>query len=437
MATRRGRDEAGAVALLAAGIFLVLFLICALVIDLGLARDVRRESQNASDASALAAANALYPDGDACASVLDVNPPCFHDAVVEARGYAATNFGVTDADWLTCSDPSKFWVVSGTTDCVSFTDDAEGDSQPSNPTKVRVLMPLREVDVGFGASAQVDHVDISSDARASVDAGASATCGLCFLGPIDAGNADFTVTGGGIHVNGDLSAGPNAEWTADDAIGVVGTVSGGVFNPAHTPAPSVTDPWAARTDLPPSVVGLPQKNDPCGSSGGPGIYGSEALESKQICALSPGLYVIVGTWSQKNKSEFTGSGVTLYFTCGTKASPHVCASGEAGGELDAKNGEVTLSAPPTGGLAGVAIVYDRENTQYLGLQGNGGTSITGAVYAPSSKLDFNGNSCFGFSGGPVIVSGVIKANGNTSCVTIDASIDAEIYSLPGEIALDR
>ena len=86
---------------------------------------------------------------------------------------------------------------------------------------------------------------------------------------------------------------------------------------------------------------------------------------------------------------------------------------------------------------GKAVLYDRGNTQDLSLQGNGATSITGAVYLRSGTLDFNGNSCFGFSGGPVVANGVTKANGNKSCVTVTSSTDAVIAGVPGEVALSE
>ena len=38
----------------------VLFVVAALVVDLGLARDTKRQSQNTADAAALAAGNKLY-----------------------------------------------------------------------------------------------------------------------------------------------------------------------------------------------------------------------------------------------------------------------------------------------------------------------------------------------------------------------------------------
>ena len=50
------RDEQGAVAILTALVMVVLMLFVAIVVDLGMARDVRRQSQNAGDAAALAGA---------------------------------------------------------------------------------------------------------------------------------------------------------------------------------------------------------------------------------------------------------------------------------------------------------------------------------------------------------------------------------------------
>lgn len=433
----RARDEAGAIAVLVAITSASLFLIAALVVDLGLARDTRRHSQNASDASALAAANALYP-ASTCTTPLGSLPPCLDDAVRAAQDYAAANFSVATSDWATCpAAPSGFSVAPGSPTCISFDDLAQ-------PTKVWVQMPARDVKTGFGTLAEVDNISVASSARAELTSGVPSSCGLCFLGPIDAGNADFTVEGGSILINGDMSGGPNGNWTAEGGtIGVVGEWDGATPSPMWTTTQPFTDPWAAATNVPPAVTGGVETSPPCSTSGrrgtpgnGPGRYGDFEVPN-EACTLDPGLYVITGEWSMKNNSDLIGSGVTLYFTCGTPDAPHVCATGEAGGSLDAKNGVVHLSAPATNPNAGLAIVYDRRNTRNLGLQGNGDTAISGAVYAPNAKLDFNGNSCFGFRQGPVIVNGVIMANGNHSCVVIRDSSDTEVDNGPPEIALDR
>ncbi len=384
----RSRDEGGAIAIIVAVSSVMLFVLAAMVVDLGLARDTRRQSQNSADASALAAANRLYPTA-ACATLNPSGsntPPCLSDAVNAAKSYAESNYGVTAADWNTCaSAPSGYSTVTGSPTCISFDD-------LTRPTMVWVQMPTRHLKTGLGNAAGVSQVSVSAQARAVVDGGIASSCGLCFLGPVDAINADFSVEGGSIHVNGDLNAGPNGIWTATGMIGVVGTVSGGQFpGGPPTAVDPIEDPWKDATNVPPAVSGSVKSAPACSTSGkkgssgnGPGKYGDFAIPNK-ACTLDPGLYVITGAWTMKNNTDLIGTGVTLYFTCGTPGSTHVCNPGEAGGYLDAKNGAVHLSAPTSGATAGLAIVYDRENVSNLGLQGNGDTGITGAVYAPEVK----------------------------------------------------
>lgn len=433
------RDEAGAVAVVFAISALTLFLIAGMVVDLGLARDTRRVSQNTADASALAAANVLYPASGTCTLA---NPggtstvPCYADAVQAAKAYAATNHQVTEADWASCSDPSGYWHPVGYTPCVSFTDATFSSAQPVKPTEVRVLTPIKEVDTTLGSLAGVSRVDVRAVARAGVLSTTNNNCALCFLGDIDAGNADFTVTGGGIQVSGDLDAGANGHWTAT-SIGVSGTASGNHFSPAVDKTPTFTDPLAGLTLPPLDGTKFPAVSG-CNTTINPGVYGAISLGNNHTCTLNPGKYVITGRWLLGNKSVLQGSGVTLYFTCGSVATPKVCAAGDGGGGwLDGKNGTVAITSGAAG-FTDYAIIYDRLNPRgTIGLQGNGGTSITGGVYAPKAKLDFNGNSCFGFRGGPIVVLGVIKANGNKSCVNVTDATDITASTQPGEVALDQ
>jgi Flp pilus assembly protein TadG len=409
MRTRVGRrhlhDEQGAIAVLTAILMVVLVLCVAIVVDLGNARDVQSQSQNAADASALAGANMLYPATGVCSSGAR---PCMTDAVAAVKSYAQSNFHVSD--WSTCSAPVPVgWVKGGGTSCILF------DSATS-PTLVRVYMPTRTVPTFFANIIGVSSIPVGSFAQAQL--GTTVNCTLCFLGSVDAGNGDFSVNGGSIAVNGDVTAGPNSKWSSL-INGVVGNANGGIFTPLPTKIASFGDPLTSLT-LPLITTGPPAlsaKTNPC--TDGPGLYGSADISSLlpnkvTTCTLTSGLYVISGTWSLKNNDLLAGTGVTLYVT-----SPS--------GYLDFKNGFVAITAPLTAPLTGVpagyAIIYDRNNTNNLGLQGNGATSITGIVYAPASSLDFNGNSCFGFSGGPIVVGGIVKANGNTSCVTITNAAD--------------
>ena len=390
------RDERGAVAVMVALLMLVLVTCAALVVDLGMARDNRRQSQNASDAAALAAANVLFMTGTDRVA-----------AATAAKQYALANYNVQASDWSTCVDSTPLAVTAAGTSCISF-DTAN--------TRVRVVTPIRKVGTIFGGVVGRSSIAVGSTAEARL--GQSVSCSLCFLGPVDAGNADFSVFGGSIAVNGNVTAGPNSNWTAL-ANGVVGTVNGGNFTPPAAPIPAFGDPLATTLTLPLSTTGLTTRTDPCKTTalgGGPGFYGSFSLPNS-ACVLQPGLYVISGTWDMKNNTLLTGVGVTLWVR-----SPS--------GYLDFKNGDVVLTAPSLGPLKDYAVIYDRDNTNPLSLQGNGVTGITGIVYAPASKLDFNGNSCFGFSRGPVVVNGVIMANGNQSCVVVSNPVDTTVTRTP-------
>ena len=357
----RRRDERGAVAVMAALLSAGLFLTAALVIDLGLARDTRRDSQNASDASALAAANALYPDSGSCSSPLDPVPPCFNDAIAEAKEYAAVNFDVVDADWDGCTDSDGFWVVTGTTACISFTDGTEAATEPEIPTKVRVVMPLRDVDVRFGASADVERISIGSAARASLADGSIISCGLCILGTglHHIGNGDTSVlslTGGaGIHINGSLAGQANSEVTAQGgAITIEGSFGASDFDPPPTNGPRIGDPMADLVFPDYAAVNPKNSTNPCAD--GPGVYEDYEVGNNQTCTLSAGTYVFTGTLSLKNTSTLLGTGVSLFFTCGDQSAPRSCASiGEPGGIFDAKNGEVRI----THGAGATPTLVDR------------------------------------------------------------------------------
>jgi Flp pilus assembly protein TadG len=462
--TSRRRDEAGAFAVIFALTSVSLFVLAGYVTDLGLARDVRRQAQNAADASALAAANVLYPSSSVCTDrSIDLAPPCFIDAVLAAESYASKNFDVSVSAWAACVDPSHYWTVSGTTSCVSFTDGALGATKPTLPTKVKVRVPSRTVAMTFGTLAGVQNVAVGAFARATMKPGGARSCGLCVIGTqvSNLGNGDVTVTGGSVQVNADVNTGPNGGITVTGSatIDVAGAASGHFYPTGSLlQAPNVTviaDPLASLSMLSTAeMTAMSIKTDPCssGSAGGPGVYGNVSLPKNATCTLQPGLYVIVGVWSMGNNSVISGLGVTLYAACGTTASPRPCNSpGEAGGVLDMSNGNIGtdpagLPIPAVAGLIapvavtarfpGFAVIYDRNDTSGLSLQGNGYANITGTIYAKQSQLQFPGNSCFRVTNGPVIV-GSLYGNGNTGCLNLTSVIGANIPIPPGQPSLDQ
>lgn len=404
---KRRRDERGAVAILAALLALVLLGISAFTVDLGMAYVTKRQLSAASDAAALAA-DAYYKtnyQGLCTVPGNDPNNPTTANAAVRANAEKAAddlfkqNYpNGTDADGnitnLSCNGTG-----------VQVTYSASGKS--SSP-----FGPL------LGGSGTITTAGTAAAAY-SVGGG---ICALCVIGNVNTNNTDFTVTGGDIYVDGNVSVNPQSYWTASNSITISGTVSGlsqTKATPDWTTGPHIADPFANVT-LPKSpYTGLSNKSgSPCGSNG-PGIYGSADLTNGN-CTISGGAYVITGTWSGKNNTLLTSNGqpVTLFF-----AGPN--------GQLDIKNGSIdNMPAPTTTPLptgfpsdwpTGFVIIYARDNTSPLSLQGNGDTTpdLTGNVYALESTTTFNGNSCFTTSGGAIVIGGVSTV-GNSCLQVLDA-----------------
>jgi Flp pilus assembly protein TadG len=436
--SRRPRsDEDGAVAVLVALCALALFVIAALVVDLGLARDTRRQSQNAADASALAAANALYP-ATSCEQPVGATPPCLTDAVETAKTYAAANFGVTS--WTDCpAAPSGFQVAPSSPTCISF------DSL-TTPTKVWVVIPTRHVRTGLGGAAGISDVPVSASARAVLTPGGGGPCGLCVIGSgtHDLQNGDALVSNASVYFNGSLELNPQGSVISTG--GQVNIEGSGPDKGTVTPAPTtgaahIDDPMASLV-LPPDMAGLTLKASPNMCTGGPGIYNNPTAAN---CVLTPGLYVVIGGTLGGN-AGITAPGVTLYFTCKTTSgpvAPRACNAGETtGGTLDLSgNGDFSITAPTVSSnksIPGVAIVFDRNADQTLRLVGNGALSITGSIYLKSGTVDMRGNGCTASTNiNSLIVSDDLTFSGANACLKSNYTVDANFKVPPGDPALDR
>lgn len=388
-----GRRDDGAVAILTVILTSAVFIgLSALVVDLGLARDSRREAQNAADASALAAGNVVYLS-DGTVNIGAVTDPINGtSAISAAKTYAFKNYGVTYADWTTCSDSSKLtFPVPVLASCISF------DSS-TKPKTVRVKMPTRQVSTPFAQIWGVSTVPVSAVAQVQLKSG-KASCGLCVIGtdPLALGVGDIIVSEGDIAINGPVNA--------NNANAIVTVGSGYDVNLTQTSMPNgtypvgephlgqvaVEDPLAGITM--PSWAGLAHHTLSC--TQGPGIY--VGLEDRS-CTMLPGLYVITGNSAPENKlastTNIVAPGVTLYFVCSTSGVPRPCASGgELGGNVVmAGNASLDITAPPPSAPdnVGLAIVADRFNTNTFSWRGNGGAA-SGTIYAASGILDYRGN----------------------------------------------
>lgn len=429
--TTRERDERGVVAVLSAVLLaLVIFGIAALTIDLGYARAERRAAQNAADAAALAGGNVLF--------LADPTTPDFTSATNAAKAYATENFGTPLSAWAGCNDPTPLPTAASGTQCISF---------EVTPTvaKVRVVIPTKSTPTGFARTFGVNSVSVSAGARAIISRQRSSDCGLCVLGrntQHDIQNGDVTVSGGNIHFNGDVSVSNNGLVATTGQITVEGDAQGSMSNYHPTPTegvPPAADPLEDWPDAP-VMTSLAVKTDPCGagSTHGPGIYGSRNLRNS-TCTLQPGVYVIVGTWDMAGNAstQIEGTGVTLFFACGTTTNVRPCAANEAGGTLDnSGNGTLAITAPTTGPYKGMALWYDRNNAATLRMTGNGVTGFSGTLYAPSALLLINGNGCANTLQALIVVKG-LEFNGNPACLTSAYAQNANVTVPPGDLHLDR
>jgi len=410
------QDDSGAVAILAAIFAVVMFGFAAVVVDLGAARATRGSAQKSADASALAAANVLYPPAQTAADI-----PA---AVQAAKQYALANYGTAAGEWAGCRDAGRLdHVPLGGTECISF--EPEG-----TPKVLRVRIPPRDVASFFGGIVGYNGLTISAVAEVTVNARPPA-CVLCVLRPVNHNfdKDDLRVQGGSVWVNGNVELGDSGRvsTTGSAATNVEGTVDrparvSGVLNQSAGP---VTDPVADDasgflSDLA-SYPTTPVKTNPC--SDGPGYYAAVTVPaSGGPCTLSPdpvtgaNLYIFRGTLNVPKERTLVASGVTLYFPCGTAGT---CASAGQG-RLDLRTDNFALTAPTTGPRTGLAVLYDMFNNAALKLTGKDAEGdITGTVYAPAADLDMP-KAC----GAPfvsMVVVGEITSKENCLSLSYDAS----------------
>ncbi len=453
--------DAGAVAILTAVLALVMFGLGALVVDLGLARDSRRQAQNTADAAALAAANALY----ATRAPRLNQPGDFVAAVEAAKSYAAENYGTTEDEWASCTttDALGYQDPSAGTNCISF-------NSATYPREVLVVVPVRKQATIFGGLVGYQGVGIGALAQARLDPGGYRPCVFCVLGSDthDLQNGNLTVSNGNMWFNGSVDISNNgyagsAEGlvTAEDGSQfldggnafVEGLIGGspGKFQGGQGQAgqPRIVDPLAAL-ELPfatqADLVARPL-GDPC--EDGPGIYDGLG-GTGGTCELDPGLYVFTGDVDFSGNGDLVANGVTMYFTCGTPTAVRECSDSqdEVGGGIDLSgNGTYTLEAPRAATAAmhpgvaeelyGYAIVYDRNNAADMRMVGNGSVNVGGAIYGASATIDARGNGAGDSNLSSWVIVKDIKFSGNNASLNVHFDATKNPRTSEGDRALVR
>jgi hypothetical protein len=451
--TRRGRgaDQDGQVAIVVALTLTVMLAFGALVVDVGLNWAARTQLQSAADAAALAGAAALPGQPD--------------EALAKVRQYLDDNIaglaGAT-AGWESDGD-----AANGDVTCYR---PPAAPPQPGDPghgcsvgdTAIQVITPPLRPAYAFASILGRRSTEIKALAAAGAPPGPEAPCALCVLSP-DAGPAlladgdvRLAVGGAGIVVDSDAGGAATTAGTAQvavappDTIRVVGGVQsdpGGGFDPAPlTSGLPVADPLSNlprpdQLDPPKIAPGFQVQPDVNLSSGGsqtlrPGIYRSiKALGggAPSLLTFTSGVYVITQEMRIGGKAVVTVGSATLYFAC--SGYPQPCTGG-AGAGLTVGDG-ASFRATPTADLSspynGLAIFYDRGNTQDLVLGGGGTLFVSGSIYALGARLDLHGNGTTGVLNSMAVVDSFVVSGtgGREFKLTYDPGLNASLRTSGG------
>jgi len=384
-------DEGQALVLTALGLMMFM-LVAALGVDVGYLHYQQEQLQKAADAGAIAAASALSYNGNFMQAGLND---------VAANGFQNGMSGIT----VTINNPP-----------------AAPDPFAGNTNYVQVVV-TKPIPTFF---MQVNNIfSVNVTARAVANSAASAAGCIFALDPNDSGTV--TVDSGvamsagcGVYVNSNSptaliaqSGGSMVTSGILGGIGVVGNDPGysgsGSFTPTPvTSIPVFNDPFA--TLAPPTIPNNcynANYNPPNGVYPTGCYYGINVPGNGGTYTFSPGTYILLGGGlNVPANSTVTGTGVTFFVT-GTTVNPYTGVSIHGSPNLN-------ISAPTSGPMAGILFFQDRTiavGAASSSFDGTNGASFTGALYFPTTKVQFKGTPNTG-SFTP-IVAWQVEFNGNS------------------------
>jgi hypothetical protein len=354
---RFGGDTRGAIAIVFGLALIPLMIGAGIAIDYSGSSNVRNSLQNASDASALAAASAVA-----------LNTA---DRIKLAKDVHAANYvGVN-------STAPSVTVVIGQSD-VTVTASA------SRPTSLMGIVGIDSVAVNARSVVAIP----ATGGACVIALHPSASMAL----RLDS-NAKITAPGCTVHSNSSSSTGmsakSNSTITAEKNC-VVGGYEGssGNYTPTPSTCPSVSDPLASIAA--PTVGGCNHNDfelDDANTSINPGVYcGGILIKNNSNVTFNPGTYIIKnGGLNIEGNSEINGTGVAFYLT-GSDATIF----------FDS-NTIVDFTAPTTGPLAGLIFFEDRSasTSNEHKFFSNNVSRLEGAIYLSRGTFWVDSNTVIG------------------------------------------
>ena len=366
---------------------LALLALVAVAADMGYFFDYRRRMQTGADNAAMAGAVQLRrgaSDGQIQTAALS--------------GAASDGFsnGANDTQ-VTINHPPNSGYYAGNPGFVEAI-----ISQP-RPTLFMGILGVQRANVSTLAVAGAQPgtnciyaLDPTAASAFNVNGGATvaASCGI-----VDDSNSSSAMN----------SSGGSSTVTAT-SIAVTGNVTGCCYFPTpQTGVPPEPDPFAQRA-APAFSSGCDYTNFKVNSGSPetltPGVYcNGITVNAGSVVTFSPGLYVLNGGGLSVNgNAVLHGTGVTFYNT-GSESYAYkpVAFSGGAVG---------TLSAPTSGPMEAMLFFQDRAiaSKQTNTISGSSTLSLAGALYFPTTPLNFSGNSS-GNAAYTIIVASTITFTG--------------------------
>jgi len=375
MIIKRKSESGQAIVFLTLG-FVIFLGFVALAIDGGMAYSDRRDAQNLSDTSALAAAGLAsleLENRDVFYSTWNCSSTNIQAAIqvgqTTAINRAAANGFVIDED---ISDHNGVTAVCGQDNSHGYIEryiDFTVQISTTTETSFAQLFIPNGIQVNTEATTRI-RPRTSLAFGNSIVALNPAGCQGQQNGALFHGNAETYVTGGGIWSNGCLrtDGGPYVEVTGGTISYVVELSGGGGLHPA---------PVQADEPIPPSSYHLPAPD--CSDSDAHNVTGAWLLSHSP---LDPGLYCVTGQLKFNGGDELVGDGVTLYLR-------------DNGIRING-NANIQLSAPsiepdPSPAIAGVVIYLDPNNHNELQINGTADSYWVGTILAPGADIDMLGN----------------------------------------------
>jgi Flp pilus assembly protein TadG len=219
------------------------------------------------------------------------------------------------------------------------------------------------------------------------------------------GNANTTVTGGGIFTNSkcDSSAFFNNSSSAKLSAPCLQTVGGITYNPGalNIPPGCVN---SGVSPIPAPVYPNPTCDGPATKTGnvlsGGSVPGN--FPPAGVTVLNPGIYCVGGNFQMNATETLTGHGVVIRVETG-----YVRFNGSA--HLD-------LSAPTSGPFVGLLLFLPEGNNSVVEINGDNSSIFTGSIIAPSANISINGTGALGLNG--QVIGWTVNLSG-TSAIKIN------------------